>query len=85
MTNTLLYQKFLDLDIIIRDNIDCFFEKEGEFYIVKDWDFPDDIIGNSSVFSSPGSISDKVSKSNPATATEAKSIHCVRTFSKKYR
>ena len=41
---------FLDLDIIIRDNIDCFFRKEGEFYIIKDWDFPNDIIGNSSVF-----------------------------------
>ena len=41
---------FLDLDIIIRDNINCFFEKEGEFYIIKDWDFPNDIIGNSSVF-----------------------------------
>ena len=41
---------FLDLDIVIRDNIDCFFRKEGEFYIIKDWDFPDDIIGNSSVF-----------------------------------
>ena len=34
---------FLDLDIVIRDNIDCFFEKEGEFYIIKDWDFPKDI------------------------------------------
>jgi hypothetical protein len=41
---------FLDLDIVIRDNIDCFFEKEGEFFIIKDWDFPNDIIGNSSVF-----------------------------------
>ena len=41
---------FLDLDIVIRDNIDCFFEQEGEFYIIKDWDFPNDIIGNSSVF-----------------------------------
>ena len=41
---------FLDLDVVIRDNIDCFFEKEGEFYIIKDWDFPNDIIGNSSVF-----------------------------------
>ena len=27
---------FLDLDVVIRDNIDCFFEKEGEFYIIKD-------------------------------------------------
>ena len=35
---------FLDLDVVIRDNIDCFFEKEGEFYIIKDWDFPNDII-----------------------------------------
>ncbi len=41
---------FLDLDIIIRSNIDCFFEVDGEFRIVKDWDFPKDIIGNSSVF-----------------------------------
>ena len=41
---------FLDLDIVIRKNIDAFFEAEGDFIIVKDWDFPDDIIGNSSVF-----------------------------------
>ncbi len=41
---------FLDLDVIVKDNIDCFFEQEGEFYIIKDWDFPKDIIGNSSVF-----------------------------------
>lgn len=41
---------FLDLDIIIRSNIDCFFQKQGDFLIIKDWDFPNDIIGNSSVF-----------------------------------
>lgn len=41
---------FLDLDVVIKDNIDCFFEKSGEFNIIKDWDFPNDIIGNSSVF-----------------------------------
>ena len=41
---------FLDLDVVIRDNINCFFEQEGEFFIIKDWDFPNDIIGNSSVF-----------------------------------
>ena len=41
---------FLDLDVVIRDNIDCFFKQDGEFYIIKDWDFPNDIIGNSSVF-----------------------------------
>ncbi len=41
---------FLDLDVIIRDNIDCFFKEEGDFLICKDWDFPNDIIGNSSVF-----------------------------------
>lgn len=41
---------FLDLDIVIRSNIDCFFQVEGDFLIIKDWDFPNDIIGNSSVF-----------------------------------
>lgn len=41
---------FLDLDIIIVDNINCLFEAEGEFLIIKDWDFKKDIIGNSSVF-----------------------------------
>ena len=41
---------FLDLDIIIRDDLTPFFEAEGEFLIIKDWDFPHDIIGNSSVF-----------------------------------
>ncbi len=41
---------FLDLDIVILDNINSFFEEEGEFLIIKDWDFPKDIIGNSSVF-----------------------------------
>ena len=41
---------FLDLDIIIRQSLDPFFEEEGEFLIIKDWDFPNDIIGNSSIF-----------------------------------
>lgn len=41
---------FLDLDVIIMKNIDYFFEEEGDFLIIKDWDFPNDIIGNSSVF-----------------------------------
>ena len=41
---------FMDLDIVIRDNIDAFFEVEGDFMIIKDWDFENDIIGNSSVF-----------------------------------
>ncbi len=41
---------FLDLDIVIRENLDKFFEVEGDFLIIKDWDFPNDIIGNSSVF-----------------------------------
>ena len=38
------------LDIVIRDNIDAFFEVDGDFRIIKDWDFENDIIGNSSVF-----------------------------------
>lgn len=41
---------FLDLDIVILKNIDEFFTVPGEFLIIKDWDFEDDIIGNSSVF-----------------------------------
>ena len=41
---------FLDLDVVIMKNIDEFFEVPGEFVIIKDWDFEDDIIGNSSVF-----------------------------------
>lgn len=41
---------FLDLDIVIRSNIDCFFSTNHNFQIIKDWDFPHDIIGNSSVF-----------------------------------
>ena len=41
---------FLDLDIVIAGNIDAFFEAEGEFLIIKDWDFPKDVIGYSSVF-----------------------------------
>ncbi|MDR3224610.1 MAG: hypothetical protein LBT03_03520 [Holosporales bacterium] len=41
---------FLDLDIVIRDSIDDFFKVDGDFRIIKDWDFPNDIIGNSSVF-----------------------------------
>ena len=41
---------FLDLDVVILKNIDEFFTVPGEFLIIKDWDFEDDIIGNSSVF-----------------------------------
>ncbi|MBR1775487.1 glycosyltransferase [bacterium] len=41
---------FLDLDIVIKDDLTPFFEQEGDFIIIKDWDFPKDIIGNSSVF-----------------------------------
>lgn len=41
---------FLDLDVILLGNIDAFFAEEGDFLIIKDWDFPEGIIGNSSVF-----------------------------------
>ena len=41
---------FLDLDLVILDSLDPFFELPGEFRIIKDWDFPHDVIGNSSVF-----------------------------------
>lgn len=42
---------FLDLDIVIVDNIDCFFEIEGEFRIIKDHSWRSwRITGNSSVY-----------------------------------
>ncbi len=42
---------FLDLDIVIVDNIDCFFDIEGEFRIIKDPDMKYwRITGNSSVY-----------------------------------
>ena len=41
---------FLDLDIVIKGSLSPFFDADGEFLIIKDWDFPKDIIGNSSVF-----------------------------------
>lgn len=40
---------FLDLDIIITNNINCFFEKPGDFFIMRDLYFKK-VIGNSSVF-----------------------------------
>lgn len=42
---------FLDLDIVIVDNIDCFFEIDGEFRIIKDHSWRSwRITGNSSVY-----------------------------------
>ena len=41
---------FLDLDVIIIDNIDSFFEEQGEFLIIHDWKHPWRITGNSSVY-----------------------------------
>ena len=41
---------FLDLDIVIVDDIDCFFEHPGEFVIIHDWKRRWRITGNSSVY-----------------------------------
>ena len=41
---------FLDLDVVIVDNIDCFFEADGEFRIIKDYNKQWRITGNSSVY-----------------------------------
>ena len=46
ITGTVL---FLDLDVVIVDNIDSFFEEEGDFLIIRDWVL-DGVIGNSSVY-----------------------------------
>ena len=40
---------FLDLDIVIIDTIDSFFEIEGDFFIIQDWHDPEGQ-GNSSVY-----------------------------------
>ncbi len=41
---------FLDLDVLILDDLDPYFEYPGEFLIVHEWGFRDPVIGNSSVF-----------------------------------
>lgn len=41
---------FLDLDVVIVSNIDCFFEVEGEFLVIHDWKRPWRITGNTSVY-----------------------------------
>lgn len=41
---------FLDLDVVIADSLDPFFEVPGGFHIIEDWNLPGTNIGNSSVF-----------------------------------
>lgn len=41
---------FLDLDVVVRDSLDPFLQVDGAFRIIKDWDFPRNVVGNSSVF-----------------------------------
>jgi hypothetical protein len=41
---------FLDIDVVIVDSIDCFFEYPGEFLIIHDYKRPWRITGNSSVY-----------------------------------
>ena len=41
---------FLDLDVVIVDDITAFFEEPGEFLIIHDWKRPWRITGNSSVY-----------------------------------
>lgn len=41
---------FLDLDIVILENIDCFFSHPGEFCIIENWTQAGQKIGNSSVY-----------------------------------
>ena len=40
---------FIDLDVVIVDSIDCFYEPEGEFLVIKEWDKKDET-GNTSVY-----------------------------------
>ncbi len=41
---------FLDLDLVIIDNLDCFFAYPGEFCIIENWTQPGRGVGNSSVY-----------------------------------
>ena len=41
---------FLDLDVLILDNLQPFFDRPGKFFIIHEWGFKDTVIGNSSVF-----------------------------------
>jgi hypothetical protein len=41
---------FMDLDIVIVDRIDAFFEQPGDFLIIHDWKRPWRVTGNSSVY-----------------------------------
>src|SRR3546814_284220 len=41
---------FLDLDLVIIDNIDCFFQHPGDFCIIENWTQLGRGIGNSSVY-----------------------------------
>lgn len=41
---------FLDVDVVITDSIDAFFEQPGEFLIIHDWKRPWRVTGNSSVY-----------------------------------
>lgn len=41
---------FLDLDLVIVDNIDCFFNYSDDFCIIENWTQPGRGIGNSSVY-----------------------------------
>ena len=41
---------FLDLDVVVVDDITPFFEEPGEFLIIKDWKRPWRVTGNSSVY-----------------------------------
>lgn len=41
---------FLDLDIVITGNIDCFFDYPGDYCVMRNWTQPNKRIGNTSVF-----------------------------------
>jgi hypothetical protein len=41
---------FLDLDVVLLDNIDCFFQYKGQFRIIESWSQPGKGIGDAAVF-----------------------------------
>ncbi len=60
---------YLDLDIVLMDAIDCFFEFPGEFCIICDWLRGGRNVGNSSVFRfAPGRHQDMLPRFHARTA-----------------
>ena len=72
---------FLDLDIIVLDSMDVFFEHPGEFCIIRDWRRGHRGVGNSSVFRFvPGRYENILSAFHADTAGALARFRCEQEF-----